>query len=97
MKDTSKQSGRTLILLSVLAIFANGVFAQSNTGSISGIVQDQGGAIIRGATITVTNVGTNETRATQSNDEGYYEVPSLPPGAYKVVAAAGGVYVPPVR
>src|SRR5260370_19035870 len=90
MKDTSKQSGRTLILLSVLAIFANGVFAQSNTGSISGIVQDQGGAIIRGATITVTNVGTNETRATQSNDEGYYEVPSLPTGVYKVVGAAGG-------
>src|SRR5882762_7073035 len=90
MKDTSKQIGRTLILLSVLAIFANGVFAQSNTGSISGIVQDEGGAIIRGATITVTNVGTNETRTTQSNDEGYYEVPSLATGVYKVVGTASG-------
>jgi hypothetical protein len=90
MKDTSKQISTTLILLSILAIFANGVFAQSNTGSISGIVQDQGGAIIRGATITVTNVGTNETRTTQSNDEGYYEVPSLATGVYKVVGTASG-------
>src|SRR6266850_3302696 len=90
MKDTSKQISMTLILLSVLAIFANGVFAQSNTGSISGIVQDQGGAVIRGATITVTNVGTNETRTTQSNDEGYYEVPSLATGVYKVVGSAAG-------
>src|SRR5712671_7893851 len=90
MKDTSKQIRTTLILLSILAIFANGVFAQSNTGSINGIVQDQGGAIIRGATITVTNVGTNETRTTQSNDEGYYEVPSLATGVYKVVGTASG-------
>src|SRR5882724_12098469 len=90
MKDTSKQISTTLILLSILAIFANGVFAQSNTGSINGIVQDQGGAIIRGATITVTNVGTNETRTAQSNDEGYYEVPSLATGVYKVVGTASG-------
>ncbi len=90
MKDTSKHISTTLILLSILAVLANGVFAQSNTGSISGIVQDQGGAIIRGATVTVTNVGTNETRTTQSNDEGYYEVPSLATGVYKVVGAATG-------
>src|SRR6266404_7268 len=90
MKDTSKQINTTLILLTALAIFANGVFAQSNTGSISGIVQDPGGAIIRGATITVTNVGTNESRTTQSNDEGYYEVPSLATGVYKVVGTASG-------
>ncbi len=90
MKDTSKQISTTLVLLSILAIFANGVFAQSNTGSINGIVQDQGGAIIRGVTITVTNVGTNETRTTQSNDEGYYEVPSLATGVYKVVGTASG-------
>src|SRR5882724_7410574 len=90
MKETSKQTGTTLILLFVLGIFTNAVFAQSNTGSISGIVQDQGGAIIRGATITVTNVGTNETRTAQSNDEGYYEVPSLATGVYKVVGTASG-------
>jgi hypothetical protein len=90
MKETSKQINKTLMLLFVLAIFANGAFAQSNTGSISGNVQDQGGAVIRGATITVTNVGTNETRTTQSNDEGYYEVPSLATGDYKVVGSAAG-------
>src|SRR3982751_5952726 len=90
MKDTSKKISITLILLALLAIFANGVFAQSNTGSISGVVQDEGGAVIRGATITATNIGTNETRTTQTNDEGYYEVLSLANGVYKVVATASG-------
>src|SRR6266481_5582513 len=90
MRVTSKQIGTTLILLFVLAVFATEALAQSNTGSISGVVQDQGGAVIPYATITVTNVGTNETRTTQSNDEGYYEVPSLANGVYKVVGSASG-------
>lgn len=90
MRVNPKQIGTTLILLFVLAVFPTGAFAQSNTGSISGVVQDQGGAVIANATVTVTNVGTNETRTTQSNDEGYFEVPSLANGVYKVVATAGG-------
>ena len=90
MEVTTKRVGMALILLLVLSVFATGAFAQSNTGSISGIVHDEGGAVIRSATITVTNVGTNETRTTQSNDEGYYEVPSLATGVYKVVATATG-------
>src|ERR1700737_4723583 len=90
MKETSKVITGTLILLSLITILAAGVFAQSNTGSITGIVQDERGAIVPNATVTVTNVGTNETRTTQSNGEGYYEIPSLATGVYKVVATAGG-------
>ena len=88
MKGTHKQIITTLILRSIQAVFATGVFAQSNTGTISGMVQDQGGGTIPNATVTVTNVGTNETRTTQSNDEGFYEVPSLANGVYRVVATA---------
>lgn len=70
--------------------FAAGAFAQSNSGSITGIVQDSNGATIAGATVIVTNVGTNETRTVQTNDEGYYEVLSLATGVYKVSANASG-------
>jgi hypothetical protein len=90
MKETSKQVVRTLILLAMLTIIATGVCAQSNTGSINGIVQDPSGAAIPNATVTVTNVGTNETRTAQSNAEGYYEIPSLATGVYKVVSTASG-------
>lgn len=90
MKESNKRVIRTLILLALLTIVATGVFAQSNTGSITGVVQDPSGAAIQNATVTVTNVGTNETRTAQSNAEGYYEIPSLATGVYKVVSTASG-------
>lgn len=88
------QFGKTIkqavSFLAVVLILAGGSFAQSNTGSITGIVEDQNKAAIANAAVTVTNIGTNETRTVQTNDEGFYEVPSLSTGVYKVVATASG-------
>jgi len=77
------------VVIFALALTA-GVLAQSNSGSITGIVQDSNDAAIGGATVTVTNIGTNETRTVQTNDDGYYEVLSLSTGVYKVSANASG-------
>lgn len=82
-----KQAG---YILAVVLFFAMSTFAQSNTGTITGQVQDANGAIIPGATVTVTNLGTNDSRTVQTNDDGFYEVPSLPTGVYKVTATASG-------
>ena len=82
-----KQAGS---LLAIVALFAFSVFAQSNTGAITGQIQDASGAIIPNATVTVTNLGTNESRTVQTNAEGFYEVPSLSTGVYKVTATAIG-------
>src|SRR6266545_71445 len=86
----SKSIARLSILLAVTTILATGVLAQSNSGSITGVVQDQNGAGIASATVTVTNVGTNLTRSVQTDADGRYEVPSLPTGVYKVMANASG-------
>lgn len=80
-----KRAASALIIALALAVAA---LSQSNSGSITGIVQDSNGAAIRGATVTLTNVGTNETRTVQTNDDGFYEVLSLPTGVYKVSAKA---------
>jgi hypothetical protein len=37
---------------------------------IVGTVRDQSGALVRGATVTVVNQGTGQSRAVQSNDVG---------------------------
>jgi len=74
----------------VALVMTGGAVAQSNTGSINGIVQDANGAAILGAIVVVVNVGTNETRTVQTNNDGYYEVLSLPTGVYKVSANANG-------
>ena len=74
----------------VLLLTTVASFAQSNTGTITGQVQDQNGAVVPNATVTVTNLGTNESRNVQSNSDGFYEAASLPTGIYKVSATASG-------
>ncbi|MEZ5347468.1 MAG: TonB-dependent receptor [Pyrinomonadaceae bacterium] len=71
-------------------IFAMSIFAQSNSGTITGQVLDSTGAVIPNATVTVTNQGTNETRTVQTNSGGFYEVATLPTGLYKITASASG-------
>lgn len=80
---------KNLGMILAIAMFAvSGVFAQSNSGSITGVVQDQSGAVVPNATVTITNVGTNEERTVQADGNGLYIVPSLSTGIYKVTAAA---------
>ena len=87
MFKTIRQAG--LFLFSFL-ILTSIIWAQSNTGSITGVVEDANSAAVANATVTITNVGTNETRTTQTDSEGRYEIPALPTGVYKVSATAGG-------
>ena len=74
-----------LVLVSFLAAiaFTQGlVFAQSqaNTGNIEGIVNDPSGRALAGAQVTVTNLGTNFTRALTSDSEGRFRALLLPLG-----------------
>src|SRR3954452_22161636 len=86
---TNKIKWVSLITMILIAV-AITAFAQSNTGTITGQVQDQNGAVVPNATVTVTNLGTNESRNVQTNNEGFYEAASLPTGMYKVSANASG-------
>ena len=78
----------TLFLL--LAFFTLPAFAQNNKGTIVGTVTDPNGALVNGASITVTNNATGETRSARSNEDGTYTVPNLEPGNYRVSVEATG-------
>ena len=71
-----------------MLLASSAVFAQ--TATISGRVVDDAGAVLPGATITVTNTATGAVRETVSNEEGLYNVPALIPGIYNVRAALTG-------
>jgi hypothetical protein len=58
--------------------------AQSTTGTLTGIVTDPQGAIVSGATITLTNSETRVETRTTSNDQGEFVFPSVPPGRYSL-------------
>jgi hypothetical protein len=91
MKFTAiKKITRAVSLLSIAFMFSTALMAQSNTGSITGVVSDSNGAAIPNATVTVTNTGTNEKRTVQTDGEGRYEVLSLANGVYSIEASAGG-------
>ena len=81
---------RAAFLMAIAVFFTLSAFAQSNTGTITGQVKDANAAVVVNAAVTVTNLGTNESRTVQTNSEGFYEAASLSTGAYKVAAKAGG-------
>ena len=67
------------------------VFAQSTvTGGIRGTVTDPQRAIVPNATITATNVGTNQAETVTSDENGTFVINNLQPGTYKVVVNQSG-------
>jgi outer membrane receptor protein involved in Fe transport len=64
--------------------------AQSADATLTGTVKDSSGAVIPGATITIRNLGTNETRTALSSADGLYRVTNLPRGNYDVKAELQG-------
>jgi hypothetical protein len=60
------------------------------TGSFSGTVSDNSGAVVAGAKVTVTATATNASRDAATDDTGHFLVPLLGVGDYSVKVEAGG-------
>lgn len=71
-------------LLLLLFLVPGFLFAQTDTGRVRGTVTDQQGAVVAGATVTLTNRGTSRATTTTSNSEGVYTFEAVPRGDYKV-------------
>jgi hypothetical protein len=68
-----------------------GVHAQSSTtGNITGTVRDPQGATVAKAEITLLEEKTGATRTVTTNDDGFYNVLSLPAGVYTISTAPSG-------
>jgi hypothetical protein len=61
-----------------------------NLGEITGVVTDASGAVVSGATVTITSPQTGFTRQAVTNNSGNYDLPGLQPGTYNVQAEAQG-------
>src|SRR3989442_1149324 len=78
-----------LVAISMLLV-ALGAFAQVQNGQFTGTVTDPSGAAIPNAKVTVTNMGTNLSVTTTTNQSGLYTARELPIGTYKIAAEAKG-------
>jgi hypothetical protein len=81
---------RSMLLLFLLVWIGFAVHAQAPTGTISGTVNDESGAVIPNAVVIVTNKATGAVRNLTANAEGLYSAPALPPGDYEVRAQMQG-------
>src|SRR5262252_3869424 len=84
-QSLSRRSVRSAILasLAAIAVLCPQLGAQVRFGGVVGTVSDSTGAIVSGASVKVTNLGTNETRTIQTGSAGTFAFPNLIAGMYR--------------
>jgi len=89
-KTTNNLGILALVMAVVLSVAGSPLLAQGATGTISGVVSDTTGAVLPGVEVSVTNVGTTQSRLVITGDEGRYSTPQLLSGDYEVRAELAG-------
>src|ERR1041384_4318096 len=74
-----------------VTILTTAAWPQASNGTVSGTVRDQTGATIPGASVSLTNTGTNITSKTVTNENGFYRFPGINAGAYTLSAEYSGM------
>lgn len=64
--------------------------AQGASGTITGVVTDESGAVLPGASVMIRNVETGATRDLITGPDGRFRAPNLPPGPYQLTSALEG-------
>lgn len=82
----------TLLLLSLVALNIAAI-AQTSTTSLHGVVSDQNGAVIPGATVTILDPTNGFSRDIVSNGQGEYQFVQVPPATYSLTVKAKGFSV----
>ena len=77
-----------LLLLTFSVLFP--AYCQNASGRIEGVVTDPGGAVVAGASVTVTNTATGVRSQAMTGADGAYQVPNLPIGSYTVMVEKEG-------
>jgi hypothetical protein len=70
--------------------FGQLLYAQLDTGAVSGTVRDSSGAILQAATVKIVETETGIVTSLLSNADGFFSAPSLRVGKYNISASAAG-------
>ena len=77
-------------ILALVLLTGVSLFGQERSGELSGVVKDASGAVVPGATVSITNKATNRVFTTKSGADGTYIARELEPGRYSVLFEAQG-------
>lgn len=78
------------LLLLFCCCLSSNVFSQGTTSRITGVVTDSSGAVVSGATVTLTNEGTRSSLTTETGANGTYTFDLLQVGIYQVSVEKSG-------
>jgi len=82
---------RTVCFLSIALLFlAIGALCQTGTATLSGIVTDEAGAIVRNCDIQLQSVARNNVITTKTNNDGIYVFAAVQPGSYNLTIRRNG-------
>ena len=82
---------KVVFCLVALVLLVTPAWAQTSSATVSGTVRDPTGAVIPGASITLTNSATNISSKTTTNTAGVYFVAGVVPGPYTLSVEAAGM------
>src|SRR6267143_3793052 len=89
--DLALRIGAIVLTLLVASCgLAGAAHAQAVGAALSGLITDEHGGSVPGATVSIKNVGTGIVREVSSNGDGFYSAPNLLPGTYEVRVSANG-------
>ena len=86
----ARRAFHAIAVLTIVLFGALPMFAQFDTGTITGTATDASGAVVAHAAITVTNVGTGIQKSYVTDQNGNFVASSLPYGTYVVTTHASG-------
>jgi len=88
-KATGTRALRSYGLLAALVVCST-LLGQLTLSTVRGTAMDPTGAVVAGASITLTNLETNAKRDVKTGDTGDFEIPDLQRGTYRLSATAAG-------
>ena len=80
---------RQFLLALILVLASVGASAQANS-ELTGIVTDQTGAVVAGATVVLSDPATGISKTTESGSTGLYDIGGLNPANYNLKVTANG-------
>ena len=79
-----------LVVAFFIVLIASPAWGQSGDAEVTGIVKDQTGAPVAGASLSLVNADSGVTRAAAADAEGRYKFAGVPPGRYTLKTEATG-------
>ena len=89
-RRTRRRMGFVALAMLLTCLLVPSLFAQTDTGAITGTATDATGAVVPGASVTATNTGTGLKLTAVTGSAGEFKILAVPRGDYTVVVSAKG-------